>query len=218
MAGPLRGMWWSPFSRGKVLRYLSGSYEPEQVRYFTENLNAGATVFDIGANLGYYTLLFSRCVGESGRVVAFEPSPQVAHFLNCHVKANRLANVDIVQAAVGAVSGTIRFDADTGSGTGRVAETGGCDVEVCRLDDIANELNAWPHYLKIDVEGFAGHVLAGAHGVLATARPTIYLSLHGNAEAAQCREILERHNYKFQTASDDELICHREPTRSQEAA
>jgi len=218
MAGPLRGKWWSPFSRGKVLRYLTGSYEPEQVRYFLENLNTGATVFDIGANLGYYTLLFSQCVGETGRVVAFEPSPQVVHFLNCHVRANRLTNVDIVQAAAGATSGRIRFDTQSGSGTGRVTEAGESEVEVCRLDEKATEMNVWPDFLKVDVEGFAGDVLAGASEILSVSRPTIYLSLHGKLEKAQCTEVLKRHDYQFHATEDGELICQRLPVRSKHVA
>ena len=73
-AGPLRGRWWLLESRGKLARILLGSYEPEQTRLFREHVRPGDTVLDVGANVGYYTLLSALLAGPSGAVWEFAPA------------------------------------------------------------------------------------------------------------------------------------------------
>lgn len=178
-AGRLRGRWWLPASRGKVLRILNGTYEREQTRLFERHLRPGATVLDVGAHVGYYTLLSSVLVGDAGRVHSFEPNPANAEFLRRHVRINRLSNVRVEQAAVSAVAGTARFDFGTGSGTGRLADAGALEVRTVRLDDYCAEHGLAPSAMKIDVEGAEMHVLAGGLATLARHRPVLFLSTHG---------------------------------------
>src|SRR5262245_39872732 len=75
VVGPLRGNWWQLASCGKLGRLLLGTYEPEQSRLFREHLRPGDQVLDIGASVGYYTLLSAKLVGTTGSVVSFEPDP-----------------------------------------------------------------------------------------------------------------------------------------------
>lgn len=179
IAGRLRGCWWLPASRGKVLRILNGTYEGEQTRLFEQLLRPGGTVLDVGAHVGYYTLLASVLVGGSGRVHAFEPNPRNADFLRRHVRINRLRNVTVQQAAVSDRAATARFDFGSGSGTGHLADAGALEVLTLRLDDYCAEHGLAPTAVKIDVEGAEMSVLAGAAGTLARHRPTIFLSTHG---------------------------------------
>ena len=83
---------------------LFGSFEPEQTALVETLVKPGDTVVDLGAHIGYYTLLFAKLVGPSGHVVAFEPSPASCAILRRNVASNGLANVTIVNAAVGAAS------------------------------------------------------------------------------------------------------------------
>lgn len=161
LSGPLRGVRWRLDGGGKVLRVLSGTYEPEQTRRALELVRRGATVFDVGAHIGYYTLLFSRLAGPGGRVVAFEPSPRNLPVLRWHVARNGCANVRVEAAAVSAETGSARFTADTGSGTGRLAESGTVEVRTIRLDDYVDAGGPMPDVLKIDVEGAELDVLLG---------------------------------------------------------
>ena len=179
VAGRLRGRWWLPASRGKILRILNGTYEREQTRLFERHLRPGATVLDVGAHVGYYTLLSSVLVGEAGRVHSFEPNPVNAEFLRRHVRINRLSNVRVEQAAVAERAGTARFDFGTGSGTGRLADAGALEVRTVRLDDYCAEHGLAPSAMKIDVEGAELSVLAGGRETLARHRPVIFLSTHG---------------------------------------
>lgn len=179
IGGALRGRWWLPASRGKVLRILNGTYEREQTRLFQEHIRPGATVLDVGAHVGYYTLLSAVLAGPRGRVHAFEPNPQNAAFLRRHVRLNRLGNVTVEQAAVSDRAGTARFDFGTGSGTGHLADAGALEVRTVRLDDYCAQHGLAPTVVKIDVEGAEMSVLAGGRETLARHRPVIFLSTHG---------------------------------------
>lgn len=179
IAGRLRGRWWMPASRGKILRILNGTYEREQTRLFEQLLSPGGVVLDVGANVGYYTLLASVLVGDGGAVHAFEPEPRNAEFLRHHLRVNRARNVTVQQAAVSDREGTARFEFGSGSGTGHLGESGTLEVRTLRLDDYCAEHRIVPTAIKIDVEGAEMSVLVGARETLIRHRPVIFLSTHG---------------------------------------
>jgi len=214
-AGPMRGMFWAPASGGKLLRVLLGSYEREQTALFRQLLAPGDIVGDIGANVGYYTLLAARLLGGRGRIVAFEPEPRNAAFLRRHAAVNRAARklAQVEQAAVGAANGTARFSAGTGSGTGHLADGGELEVRMVKLDDYLAAEKLAPTHLKIDVEGAECDVLCGAMETLRRHRPTIFLSTHGPTPHAACMKLLGELDYRFDpiigadAATTTELLC-----------
>jgi FkbM family methyltransferase len=212
VAGPLRGRWWLPQSRGKMLRILWGTYEREQSRIFQEHVPAGATVLDIGAHVGYYTLLSSVLVGMNGHVCAFEPNPANHAFLQRHVALNHLDNVTVENAAVSDRNGTGSFAFGTGSGTGRLSAAGALRVRTVRLDDFCRERALQPGFLKIDVEGAELAVLRGA-GDVVRSRPVIFLSTHGPQVHMECLAWLRQRGYTLQPIdgadldSASEVLC-----------
>lgn len=177
--GPLRGSRWLLASRGKTLRVLLGSYEPEQTALFVRHLRPGGTFLDVGAHVGFYTLLGSRLVGSDGGVWAFEPDPTNAHHLREHVRINRLANVHVEEAAVAAEEGSARFGGGSGSGTGRLTDAGKVSVRTVTLDDVCERHGRDPSAIKIDVEGAETAVIEGGTRTIRRARPVIFLSTHG---------------------------------------
>lgn len=195
LAGRLRGRWWLPASRGKVLRILGGTYEPEQTRLFEAHVAPGATVLDVGAHVGYYTLLSAVLTGPTGRVLAFEPNPANAAFLRRHVAINGLDNVRVEQAAVSDAEGTARFDFGSGSGTGRLADSGAIEVRTVTVDGVCAEHGLVPAALKIDVEGAEAAVLRGAAATLERARPVVFLSTHGPDAHRKSLDLLRGHGY-----------------------
>jgi FkbM family methyltransferase len=197
LAGPLRGRWWLPASRGKILRILGGTYEPEQTRLFEEWIRPGATVLDVGAHVGYYTLVSAVLAGPRGRVVAFEPNPTNHGFLKRHVALNGCGNVEVVQAAVSDAAGTARFDFGGGSGTGHLADQGALEVRTVRVDDVCAERGLAPGAMKIDVEGAELRVLRGAEQTLRRHRPVIFLSTHGAEVHRDCLEWLRGLGYSL---------------------
>jgi FkbM family methyltransferase len=205
VAGPLLGRWWLPQSRGKILRIIGGTYEPEQTRLFQDQVTAGATVLDVGAHVGYYTLLASVLVGPKGRVCAFEPNPENHEFLSRHVLLNGLTNVMVENAAVSNSNGTASFDFGTGSGTGRLAEHGVLDVRTVRLDEFCRERKVEPGFLKIDVEGAELEVLRGADEIIRSHHPVIFLSTHGAEVHSECLAWLSERSYTVRPIAGDDV-------------
>lgn len=198
--GPLRGNWWQLASGGKVARLLLGTYEPEQSGLFRSHLRLGEQVLDIGAAVGYYTLLAARLVGPTGRVVAFEPDPINLQFLRAHVQQNALSQVRVLPLALADQTSTARFGSGTGTGTGRLCPQGETEVSVRRLDDVAAEMGLHPQHLKIDVEGAEMAVLRGGEQLIREWRPTIFLSTHEGIVPGihrACCELLAEWGYQL---------------------
>ena len=213
VAGPIRGYWWQVASGGKLVRLLTGSYEREQSSLFLRHIRPGQQVLDIGAAVGYYTLLAARLVGPKGSVVAFEPHPENLRYLRRHVHQNSLTNVRILNVAVADRDGTARFGGGTGSGTSRLQEEGEFEVAVRRLDGLAETHALAPQLLKIDVEGAELDVLRGSADLIRECRPTIFLSTHGPMHHAPCCLLLESWGYELapivggSVATASELLC-----------
>ena len=89
--------------------YVSSSYEPHVEQFIKRVLKPGNTCIDIGANVGYYTLFFAKCVGTNGRVISFEPTPKSFAILNRNVKINQLTNVKTQKLAIFDKTGEIEF-------------------------------------------------------------------------------------------------------------
>lgn len=216
VVGPLRGCWWQPAAGGKLARMLMGTYETAQSQLFVRYIQAGHQVLDIGASVGYYTLLAARLVGRSGHVYAFEPDPTNLSFLRGHVKQNRCSQVTVIPCALNEQAGQARFGGGTGTGTCRICAEGSLEVTVRRLDDVVRELEVAPDCLKIDVEGAELGVLKGGATAIRRYQPTIFLSTHGGIRGGvhqACCQLLESWGYKLlpidgeSAESASELLC-----------
>ena len=216
--GKTRGRRWLVFSGGKILRLLLGSYEVDQTSIITQRLQPGSVLFDVGAAVGYYTLLAAPLVGPEGRVVSFEPDSKNAAFLRKHVAVNRFTNVDVHQTAIGDRNGQAQFSGGTGTGTGRLTERGNFTVSLCTLDEVVRHTRM-PTHIKIDVEGAELRVLHGARNLLATAKPTLFLSTHGPRVHQACCRYLTELGYKIEPMSSDphcdsEILCTADESKS----
>lgn len=210
-AGALRGRWWLPAGGGKVWRVLGGSYERAQTELFRAHVRDGDLVLDLGAHVGYYTLLASVLVGPRGRVFAFEPHPRNARYLRRHVHVNGCRNVEVLECAAYDRSGRVGFRFGVGSGTGRVAESGAVEVPAVRLDEFVAERGIVPDVVKIDVEGGERPVLDGAREMLGRDRPLVFLSTHGPEQAASCTVLLAKLGYRTEPlpgpGTRGDLLC-----------
>jgi len=165
LKGPLRGNKWVIGSSFQSCWF--GVYEYEKQQEFIRTVKSGDVIYDVGANVGFYTLLASTLTGPTGKVYAFEPLPRNLELLKRHVQLNQLNNVEIFDGAVSDKSGTARFS------TGDIPEmthlSADGQIEVCtyQLDDLlASGKILPPRVMKVDVEGAEADVLAGARQVL----------------------------------------------------
>jgi len=189
LQGPLRGKLWIKGSSDNGC--WLGSFEYQKQRLMSSLLHPGDTVYDIGANVGYYTLLASHKVGPTGSVVAFEPLPANVRFVRRHLRLNRVRNVFVQEVAVSDRDGRAKFAPHASNAMGKLSDAGDIDVAMVSLDSVSERGQfADPGLLKIDVEGAELGVLCGASRLLARALPTILLATHGAEVHRQCCEFL----------------------------
>ena len=163
---------------------LMNRFEPDETAFVERYLRPGMSFVDIGANIGWFSLIAARLVGPTGHVVAIEPRPDSAERLAMSAAENGLANIRTLRLALAAEVGRSKVGAHlAGANTGgtwlittpELARTMAVDhqlfdVDVGRLDDI--DLPACD-LLKIDVEGAEHLVLQGGRKTLARHRPAI---------------------------------------------
>lgn len=189
--------------------FLYGTYEDELADIFRRIIRPGDNVVDIGANIGFFTLLASRLCGAQGRVVSIEASPEIFEVLKHNVQINECANVSLHSCAVGAENGAIQFylapKENLGMGSLRPMHEDGVRkmvVPLRRLDDL--EMLPQPiKLIKIDVEGAEPLVLKGACQLLERDRPFIALELTDEfsrqlgTSAQEAVELLKRYGYSL---------------------
>ncbi|HEX9680186.1 MAG TPA: FkbM family methyltransferase [Anaerolineales bacterium] len=181
-----------------------GTYEPQLQAAIRTFAGPSMTVYDVGANLGYTSLLLARAVGPTGKVFAFEPDPRNLNRLAGHVAANpEGARIAIVPAAAGARGGRARLRLHRSTSMGKLEGAVGRDsgylrstsVRLVSIDGFAAGRSRPPHLVKIDVEGAEGMVLSGMQRTLDRARPAVLLELHGPEAARQAWRTLQDHGY-----------------------
>jgi len=212
LRGPLRGKKW--IAGAHIHSCWLGSYESDKQKLFEGVIKEGETVFDIGANAGFYSMLASVLVGARGRVCAFEPLPRNVRLLSEHLRINQLANVQVIEAAVSDVDGETYFDDSPGNAMGHLSDVGTLRVQTITIDHwVAQNLLPIPHCLKIDVEGAELLVLAGARLTIEKHQPKIFLATHGAAQHEGCCEFLRSLRYRLESIDGrlvdecDELIA-----------
>lgn len=144
-----------------------GVYEKSEIELMRQLCKPGRVMVDIGANVGLYTAIAGVGVGPSGRVIAFEPEPESFRFLQTTVSANELTNTLAVQAAASSENGTTKlFTSSSNRGDHRMylsdKADGSVEVDMVRPDDYLESQGVVEvDIIKIDVQGFEGHVIAG---------------------------------------------------------
>jgi len=176
-----------------------GSYEYEQRILFEQLVTEGSVVFDVGAHVGFYTLLAATLVGPRGQVYAFEPLSANIHYLKAHLRLNQITNVTVIEKAVSDGAGMAAFAEESSSAMGHFAAQGELKVPTISLDDLFSrgEIPA-PDFIKIDVENAVWLALKGAENLLRRARPTIFLSTDVYDLHDQCCQFLESLGYQLQ--------------------
>ena len=166
---------------------MFGTYEPELRAILSSLLKPGAVAVDVGANVGWHTLLMAHRVGPTGQVLAVEANPSVRRRLADNLGINRMTQVEIVPYALAERAGQVTFfappgdDADSGNGHVVPATQVTADremlktVETRTLDAVVEAAGlSRLNVIKIDVEGYEWPVLQGARGTLARFRPHVF--------------------------------------------
>ena len=153
-------------SKSTIAQYLmlAGSYEKGTTRLFRDLVKEGMVVLDIGANVGYYSLIVAQLVGEKGAVFAFEPAPDNLALLARNIKVNGFSNITPVPKAVSNKTGKGRLFLGNDTVSHSMYERhekGSIEIEVTSLDVFMENINRPVDLVKIDVEGSEMRVLEG---------------------------------------------------------
>ena len=205
LQGPGRGIRWVVGSG--MPNFWLGTYEREKYDLFFRSISPANVVYDVGANVGIYSVLACRTVGINGRVFAFEPSTTNLHYLNSNIRANRFSNCEVVPQAVSNTNEIVQFDLGEDSCLGKISPNGSIRVPTISLDSFAANGKPLPDVMKIDVEGAEYEVLIGARMLISKARPVIFLATHGEGIHAKCCNLLRDFGYQLQLLAPDEVVA-----------
>lgn len=185
--------------------YWLGTYEPELQKAVRTMIQPGMIVYDIGANIGYISLLFAKAVGADGQVFSFEALPANIERLKQNVILSQCETpVHIIHGAVTDQAQPVEFLVHASTSMGKVAGAAGRNVDYLdrvlvpgiALDAYVKEKNLPPpDMIKIDIEG--GEVLAvkAMKETLAAYHPLLFIELHGPESAQAVAELLDETGY-----------------------
>jgi FkbM family methyltransferase len=194
--------------------YLTGDYERPASELMSALAGQGSTVVDVGANIGFFSLLASQCVGPAGRVIAFEPVPSTCAQLRANLHLNGVGNVKVYGVALANAGGTVTMhegpSRNKGLSSMRVID-GATEtrlVPAAAFDDL-DVGDASIGLIKIDVEGAEQLVLEGMMRTLAKHRPYLivevterFLAAFGHSGRSLCA-LLEPLGYQAYEITDD---------------
>jgi FkbM family methyltransferase len=185
-------------SRAKAA-FTVGTDEPAVQEELVRVLRPGGVVYDVGANVGFLTLIAARLVGPGGHVYAFEPIPENARAIERNAALNDLDNVSVVELALSDRAGeaVLRIPrTNQGAHLASVGEPAGEEDDLTVRTAALDELEGLrpPDLVKLDVEGAELLVLEGMRRCLETQRPALICELHDTRAAIE--ELLPQLGYE----------------------
>jgi FkbM family methyltransferase len=188
---------------GSNVGYSLGTTESLVQEALTANLHPGMVAYDLGCNIGFFTMIMGRLVGSDGYIFAFDPI--LTHTRACAHNAdlNGFKNVSMVTAAVGSVNETAELQI-TKLGTASSLFQEGSDrptgylrseqVQVMTIDAfVYGQGNPPPNFVKMDVEGQGVNAILGMRRTMEEHQPTVLCEMHGNN--AQMADLLAELGY-----------------------
>ncbi|MCS7311828.1 MAG: FkbM family methyltransferase [Acidobacteria bacterium] len=177
------GAWWVIYRDPASIAVLDDRWEYAERQFVCQFLQAGMTFIDVGANLGFYTLLASSLVGPKGKIVAFEPVPSVKKRLTLHVILNRCSNVSVEGTALGDIAGERDFFVVTDHTDISSLQPPDSRYNCKKIKVVTTTLDRYIKnndiqaigLIKVDVEGAELQVLRGSLGLLSRKPRPVWL-------------------------------------------
>ena len=202
-----------------------GIYEETLTKVVMNEIKKGDVVLDLGANIGYYTLIIAKIVGENGHVFAFEPEPSNFDLLKKNVTVNNYRNVSLEKIVISNKNGNVRLylsKANTGEHRIYLSNPGKnnfINVEMKTLDEYFknNSIIDKISFIKMDVEGSEIGAIKGMNSILENKKLTIMLEFdprqiqNYGASPEDLLNILDKHGFDF--SHEDKQKCRLEKVK-----
>jgi FkbM family methyltransferase len=198
-----------------------GEWEPETAAAIRQHLGAGDCFVDIGANAGYFSLLAASIVGPEGRVLAFEPNPEIRTVLLENIGRSGYQNIEVCPACCADSPGRVKLFLNRSHNSGGCSMSSGnaasniaIEVDAIRADSGIRQLPKPPAMVKIDTEGAEALVLRGMAETL-RAKPAIILEIDERllqgmgSSSEEVRSLLD--GYRFECAGFNYVATARPP-------
>jgi len=205
---------------------LNRIHEKTTTELFKKVVKEGEVVVDLGANIGYFTLLAAKLVGKNGKVFSFEPEPRNYGYLKKNIEINDYKNVVAVQKAVSDKNGKTRLyicDYDTGHHTinkfegvrayarGRLVKEKSVEIETVTLDEFFKGKEELIDVIKMDVEGAEALVLAGMDNILKKNKKLqmfieffpLLIKKMGSSPSEFLKKLIEDYRFSISVIPDD---------------
>jgi FkbM family methyltransferase len=211
---PLPGTTVSVRTDQRIERWMwAGAYEPELVSLLKKTLKAGMTVLDLGANIGYFSVIAAALVGENGQVHAFEPMPHNLVRLRKNLEPFHWTIVH--PYAVGNVTGEVSIHySDKETGWASIHDKHPLGNLPCKSAVSATRLDDWLQtnsvnridFIKLDIEGSELDALRGARQTLDRFRPTIVAETKCGWNRVEIHELLSAIGYECRSFGEDSIL------------
>jgi FkbM family methyltransferase len=194
VTGHLRGYKW--VVKSGSIENIIGNYEQKKVELFVTQIHEGNVVLNVGANIGYFSLLFSHLVGPTGFVYSFEPLPRNVDYMRTNLILNNIRNVTIVESAVAFKEGNESFAFGDDHSQGHISSQGDLIVNVVSLDKMIERFEIpVPQFIKMDIEGGEYEALLGARALFNNHNIVLFLATHGPDVHKKCIDLLKYMGY-----------------------
>ncbi|MBK8019883.1 MAG: FkbM family methyltransferase [Chloroflexi bacterium] len=196
--------------------YRAGLNELPVQQALAKYLKPGDVFYDVGANVGFFTMIGARLVGESGHAYAFEPVPENVAVIRHNAHLNRFNQVQVIQKAIGATSGKAELLLTKHPGGATLVSdhrppdaTVSVSAELASLDDLfINKVTTPPSVIKVDVEGAEKDVITGMARLLRAIRPIVLFEIDDEnpapfeAKAEECSNLMRAAGYDVTRLED----------------
>lgn len=207
-SGTGKGLWLKVLPKWEP-GYLTGCAEEGMIEALCRYLRPGNCFYDVGAHIGFYSLIAARLIGPVGHVIAFEPDPDNAEIARENAAKNGFAGVTVVCKAISDRDAIVRFRRSAGDGSSRMSgmvirenrpgipESEILSCEAISLDSFSSSHPA-PDLAKIDVEGAELQVLEGARSLLKQKKPVLLIEVHDAKNIPAVRSLLSGFGYTLE--------------------
>jgi len=192
-----------------------GIFEPASTQIVKQYVKKGDVVLDVGANIGYYTVMLSKLVGNEGRVIAFEPTRHFGNVLKANIEANQLTNISIID--YGLSNRNCDVDIDIGISSATIHSSNYYDtiinherISMKTLDNFVSEYNiSRIDFIKIDIQGYEPIALKGMSKIMRqTGKMTVFGELwpyglqKAGSNAEEYLNFFKNHGFKIKFFED----------------